>query len=153
MSVRVPACLFSFFLLFVSSTLDAQQGDRNIISHTSRDGRIRFLKIQPVTNSGIQTDTSVQSIKKLLKLGNRFNLVNDRTEESNIGHAQRHSRYHQYFNGIKVEFGVLNIQSENGLLKSIAGEYFNLPDNFITQPVLSESSALQQAISFMGAKK
>jgi Zn-dependent metalloprotease len=153
MSVRVPACLFSLLLLFVSSTLDAQQGDRNIISHTSRDGRIRFLKIQPLANAGIRTDTSIQSIKKLLKLGNRYNLVNDRTEESNISHSQRHSRYDQYFNGIKVEFGVLNIQSENGSLKSIAGEYFNLPDNFITQPVLSESSALQQAISFMGAKK
>ena len=61
-------------------------------------------------------------------------------------------KLHQYYKGIKVEHGVINTTSSNGKVGMIQMEYYNIDDKFKTSPALSENSALQRAIEFVGAK-
>ncbi|MFT3679686.1 MAG: M4 family metallopeptidase [Ferruginibacter sp.] len=59
----------------------------------------------------------------------------------------------QYFKGIKVEHGLINVTSDNEDLVMMQMEFYSVPDNFKTTPVLSEQQALDKAIEFAGAEK
>lgn len=61
-------------------------------------------------------------------------------------------KYHQYYQGIKVEHGRLNIISKNGNLTKVVGRYVDIK-NLTTTPALSEQQALNFATQYIGAKK
>jgi Zn-dependent metalloprotease len=60
-------------------------------------------------------------------------------------------KYQQFYNGIKVEFGIQNMVSENGFLKTSSGKHIEVL-NVNTTPKLSENIALDFAIKTIGAK-
>lgn len=139
------------------SNADAQQPTGKIIaSKRTSDGRINFVKFE-ARQRGV-SDTALSNVKKLLGLGPRHSLVHD-LRAKKLSSAQNenqqivHSRLNQYFNGVKVEYGVVTAHSKDGALNVVSGEYFPVDENFSTAPVLSESTALQNAITFVGAKK
>jgi Zn-dependent metalloprotease len=61
-------------------------------------------------------------------------------------------KFHQYYNGIKVEHGRLNAISKNGNLTKIVGRYVDIK-NLTTTPSLSEQQALNSALQYLSAKK
>ncbi len=59
-------------------------------------------------------------------------------------------KIHQYYKGIKVEHGVINITSRNNTIKMMQMEYYSIPGEFTIRPVLSEQQALEKAMAFTG---
>ncbi len=59
-------------------------------------------------------------------------------------------KYQQFYNGIKVEFGVQNVVAENGKLKTVNGRYVDV-SNVATTAKLSEKEALSFALKNIGA--
>ncbi len=144
--------------VLISLNVAAQQPVNNIIaSKKTNDGRYNFLKFK---TGGQAQNVSKQpeEIKKLLGLGLRHSFAADETVNNNAAfkrdvYGADHTRYNQYFNGVKVEYGVITLHSKNGALTILTGDYFNIAENFSTTPILSEKTALNKAISFIGAKK
>ncbi len=60
-------------------------------------------------------------------------------------------KIHQYYKGIKVEHGVINTTSKNGIIKMMQLEYYAIPDKFNTTPAITEEAALNSARKFTGA--
>ena len=90
------------------------------------------------------------------KSSNSKNTEKGKTEfrvksENNIKENKLESKkYQQFYNGIKVEFGIQNVVSENGKLKSSNGRYVDAT-NVITTAKLSEKEALTFALKNVGA--
>ncbi|RRQ45214.1 M4 family metallopeptidase [Chryseobacterium sp. SC28] len=61
-------------------------------------------------------------------------------------------KYQQYYKGIKVEFGVQNIVSEDGFLKVANGNFISIK-NLSIIPTISEGEALKFALNEIGAKE
>jgi Zn-dependent metalloprotease len=61
-------------------------------------------------------------------------------------------KYQQYYKGIKVEHGVINLNYKRGSLKSLSGEYHKI-ETLSTTPSISEQYALSQVLSHVNAKK
>ena len=59
----------------------------------------------------------------------------------------------QYYRGIKVEFGVINITGKGGKIAMMQMEFYTVKDDFNIRPALTEKVALQKAIEFTGAEK
>ncbi len=62
-------------------------------------------------------------------------------------------KVHQYFKGIKVEHGVINLTSRNGRMAMMQLEFYPVKNGFNTVPMLSENAALQKALDFVNASK
>ncbi|MFD2720479.1 M4 family metallopeptidase [Hymenobacter monticola] len=71
-----------------------------------------------------------------------------RVETDELG--QRHERFQQYFNGVKVEHGVYTVHREAGVL---SGELKPVPAALSTKPVLSAAVALQRGLASVGARR
>lgn len=142
-------------VLFSFENTHGQQIDPKTIekSRKTTDGRFSFLKLDRNVS---KYDTSITTIKRILNLGNRHSLRFDNKSIISTDLADRqnkHSRYNQYFEGLKIEFGALTVHSKSGALEILSGEYYNVPENFSVTPALSEANALSQALSFVGASK
>lgn len=68
------------------------------------------------------------------------------------GNNSENQKFHQYYNGIKVEHGRLSAISKNGNLTKIVGRYVDVK-NLNTVPALSEQQALNSALVYIGAEK
>ncbi len=79
--------------------------------------------------------------------GNAFNQVSQ--ERDNLGFV--HTKYQQYFNGIKVEFGTVKLHSKNGKVSSMSSEFYDI-QGISVSPGLSASAAFSRATAHMGAK-
>ncbi|MBF9140874.1 M4 family metallopeptidase [Hymenobacter properus] len=71
-----------------------------------------------------------------------------RVETDDLG--QRHERFQQYFNGVKVEHGVYTVHREAGVL---SGEFKPVPAGLGTKPALSAAAALQRGLAAVGARR
>ena len=72
----------------------------------------------------------------------------ERTDQLNF----KIQKLQQYYNGIKVEFGIFNAVSAEGELRTISGDFFVI-DELSTEPALSEAAALEKALAFIGANQ
>jgi len=63
------------------------------------------------------------------------------------------SKLQQYYKGIKVEHGVISEADINNKVRLLQMEFYPIPENLITVPVLNEDAALQKAMQFVGAQK
>ena len=63
------------------------------------------------------------------------------------------SKLQQYYKGIKVEHGVISEVDVNSRVRLLQMEFYPIPDNFTTVPVLTQDAALQKAMLFVGAQK
>ena len=63
------------------------------------------------------------------------------------------ARYQQFFKGVMVEYGTVAVAGNDGTLAYMSSEHYLLPDTLGTTPVLTESTALNKALDFIGAAK
>jgi len=71
-----------------------------------------------------------------------------RTETDDLG--QRHERFQQYYNGVKVEHGQYTVHRDAGVL---SGEFKPVPASLSTKPVLSAAAALRYGLAAVGAQR
>lgn len=62
-------------------------------------------------------------------------------------------KFQQYYKGIKVEFGTISSISLAGGNTVMQMEFYSVPNNFNTAPVVNENAALQNALQAINAKK
>lgn len=72
-------------------------------------------------------------------------------ENNRLENNLESKKYQQFYNGIKVEFGVQNVVAENGTLKTSNGRYVDV-STVPTTAKLSEKEALAFALRNVGAK-
>jgi Zn-dependent metalloprotease len=58
----------------------------------------------------------------------------------------------QYYRGIKIEHGVINSTSKNGLLQSLQLEFYSVPDQFDIRAGISATQGLQKALAYVNAE-
>ena len=63
-----------------------------------------------------------------------------------------HTRYQQFYKGIKVEFGTYIVHAKDGMIRSMNGDYKHIEDINIT-PSLSKDAALSRATAHVGASR
>ncbi|GAB3572372.1 M4 family metallopeptidase [Hymenobacter daeguensis] len=71
-----------------------------------------------------------------------------RTETDDLG--QRHERFQQYYNGVKVEHGQYTVHRDAGVL---SGEFKPVPTSLSTKPSLSAAAALRYGLAAVGASR
>ncbi len=64
----------------------------------------------------------------------------------------QHQKYQEYFNGIKVEFGIVVLHSQQGKVVSLSQEYYPVKE-VNASPGLTKASAFQKAVSHIGAQQ
>jgi len=64
--------------------------------------------------------------------------------------GDRHERFQQYYNGVKVEHGVYTVHRAAGVL---SGEFKPVPAALSTKPALAEAAALQRGLAAVGARR
>ncbi|MDT8414895.1 MAG: M4 family metallopeptidase [Flavobacteriaceae bacterium] len=109
-----------------------------------------------ITFTETQVANQAQSVQTFLKQQfkgdgkTEFRISKDLTKIK--GNNSENQKFHQYYNGIKVEHGRLSALSKNGKLTKIAGRYVDVK-NLNTTPTLSEQQALNSALAYIGAEK
>jgi len=121
----------------------------------------RSMKIINSTQAGIlfknntelvQTNVITWLSQKLLLRQNEDQLV-DENRDVVTGDNYAVKKIHQYYKGIKVEHGMINVTARNGKIGMIQLEYYSVPNGFNTRPLLSEQQAFDKATAFIGAKE
>lgn len=105
-------------LFFVCTLAKAQQKDTLKINY-SKNGAISFAKFSPSLDRVMINAKLV--LKKMLEVGQNveFRLQEETTDKYGITHL----RFHQYYNGIKVEGAEYLVHGENGFIEIINGNY------------------------------
>ena len=142
--------LFAIALSCCCSAFSQRNPAARGLNKVTPDGRFTFLQLD--TNSPQKTDPSPNSIKRLIGLGNKHELIAEAKLQTSFKDNRTtvsQKRYQQYFKGIKVEFAILTAHAKLNTLQKLSGEYFNVDENFSVIPAINESAALQYAINFM----
>ncbi|WP_298509040.1 M4 family metallopeptidase [uncultured Kordia sp.] len=105
-------------------------------------GKVRLKKIKQANQR--TTDQSIFQSEIQPISGTEFRLI--KTETDKLG--MQHFTYQQYYNGVKVEFGILKSHKINGNTQSFNGAYFN-PTGISTQARISKSSVYNIAKNHM----
>ncbi len=152
-------CAFILFAISITSVAFAQQSRYNIIAgKKTADGRYNFIKFDSKNQPATAKLSPAEQMKNLFGLSLKNDFIPDAAAKKSLGlkensKGEEHTRYNQFYNGIKVEYGVVTTHGKNGKTNIITGEYFNIEDNFSTVPRLSSTTALARAIAFVGAQK
>ena len=110
-------------------------------------GSIRLSGKSPLSHGQV-----IPWLKNHLKLRNgNDDLRSDKTEKNKNNIELE--RVQQYFKGIKVEHGKIHITSNNGKAAFIQMEFYSIPGDVSAVTGISEQTALQKAIAFVGAEK
>lgn len=142
------------YILFVSMFLItcsvfSQVKEKEIISKNSK-GKAELINfIETKVNSN---DKSVNAfLKKQYGSGNDEDFILD-SKKNIVENKLESKKYQQFYKGLKVEFGVQNVVSENGNLKVINGHHIDIFEINVI-PNMSEKEALDFALKNIGAKK
>lgn len=158
-NISVFKCLLFFSTIFIYTNVSAQQLQDNIIaSKKTNDGRYNFLKFDLSKRNSLRNETQPERVKRIFGLGAKHSFVQNGSSNNNPQFkADRngldHVRYNQYFNGVKVEHGIITLHRKSGELSMVSGDYLNIDENFSTTPAIAENVALNNAIAFVGASK
>lgn len=91
---------------------------------------------------------SRQLLREQLALRPADDLRALRTETDDLG--QRHERFQQYYNGVKVEHGQYTVHRDVGVL---SGEFKPVPNGFSTKPSVDAAAALRYGLAAVGARR
>ncbi|WP_299886160.1 M4 family metallopeptidase [uncultured Lacinutrix sp.] len=114
----------------------------NLIKAQDNFGQIRLKKVDELNQKS--TDQSIFNSELKPVGGTEFRLI--KTETDKLG--MRHRTYQQYYNGIKVHFGILKMHERNGVRETFGGAYFN-PNEVRTSPSIPISSIKNIAQTYM----
>ncbi|MEP7109867.1 MAG: M4 family metallopeptidase [Ferruginibacter sp.] len=87
-----------------------------------------------------------------LKLRPNTDLLVQRNVPVNFGSFEV-QKFQQYYKGIKVEHGIINVTGKDGNTAMIQMEFYPVEDGFKIAPLLNESAAREAAIQHVAAKK
>ncbi|MFV0266448.1 MAG: M4 family metallopeptidase [Draconibacterium sp.] len=109
---------------------------------------------QLVKLSETKVSDNIASIRDLISKQYKTNSDNQflRKESPKIENNFQNEKLQQYYKGIKVEFGQLNVVSKDRNLKSINGNIIPI-SNLDINPTLSEEQALQFALNHISANE
>jgi bacillolysin len=125
----------------------AQETDK-LVSKKEKNGNGTPAFIAFKESSNYKSSDAKTIFKEQLGLKENQNFSKIKGESDDLGFT--HDKYQLFHKGIKVEFATYLLHSKNGKVSSMNGAYFNIGD-INTNPSLNASSALQKAISHLGA--
>ncbi|MEM9681332.1 MAG: hypothetical protein AAF901_13500, partial [Bacteroidota bacterium] len=76
-----------------------------------------------------------------------FNLLESKTDP----HGFTIQKFEQYYKGVKVEFGTVNVVSKNNTISAISGEFVDEKSSNAI-PTLTKSDAFGRAVSYVNAE-
>jgi Zn-dependent metalloprotease len=132
------------YLLLVAFLLSLNMGAQNkLIENAAHQ---KSLSFNPVTSP----EKAIQTFKRAYKLGENTTFESFRTSVDRNG--VEHTRYQQFYNGVKVEFGMLIVHSKNGNVTQVNGELYDTKDvNLVAS--LSKEAAFSHAKNYIHADK
>ncbi|WP_299886419.1 M4 family metallopeptidase [uncultured Lacinutrix sp.] len=107
-------------------------------------GKIPLTKVKKTLQRSTDQSILYSELKPIS--GTEFRLIKTEIDKSGITHRT----YQQYYNGIKVHFGVLKVHDKNGLRQSYNGAYFN-SSGVKTRSSISTFQIQSIAKQFMGS--
>jgi len=125
------------------------QGDIKKESRDSDNDTPTFVQFKDDSKNN-EAD-SRQALKSYLKAGLNTDFRPEKTEKDALGFT--HTKHQQYFKGIRVEFGTYITHAREGLIESMSGDFKKVNDDFDTKPLLSEATALANALASVGASE
>ncbi len=107
-------------------------------------GKVPLTQIEETSQN--LSDVGLFSSRLKPPVGTEFRLIETTTDKTGM----RHPAYQQYYNGIKVHFGVLKVHEKNGLKQTYGGAYFS-PKGVNLNPSISKDQVRNTAKSFIGS--
>ena len=101
-------------------------------------------------NTSISIDEAKIEFIKYFELDNQNTFVQYKSNRDSKNGM--HTKYQQYYKGVKVEYGTMIVHSKNNNVISINGELYN-PEGLNLISNLSPESALKEATSFVAANE
>ena len=137
--------IFSLLLFFtiLGTTSYAQKA-----TTSETNGNPSYFKFDE--NQKIDLKEAKSFLQKELTLSNQDELRLYKEEVDQLGYA--HQKFQQYYQGVKVENGIYTIHSKEGKVSIMNGQFLKFK-KLNTNPGLSESAALNQALKHIGASK
>ena len=88
-------------------------------------------------------------LKSYLNVKDEIDFRKTKSESDQLGFT--HYTYQQYYNNVKIEFGVYKVHSKSGEIKTMNGDYFDIQLSNVS-PILSKETAFESAIKSVGAE-
>ncbi|MEJ7677772.1 MAG: hypothetical protein WKG06_07880 [Segetibacter sp.] len=107
-----------------------------------------FIEFDTAPSRNLPSGSASEVFKRYLKTTQDDELRQVWNKSDEIGF--QHTRYQQYYRGIKVEYGTYTIHTRKNIITSAGGEFYPLTIN--TKPTLTEAGALQAALNSVKAK-
>lgn len=141
--------LTKFSLLVLGLILSSSSFAGNNFTELDQRGNPSFIRFED--NAALrQTNVTGQEIlKQVLPLNASDEYVVYRQGTDTKGF--QHQKLQQYYQGIKVEFATYNIHYNNGKALMANGDFLPIDAGTSTTPILTENSALQNALKHVGA--
>ncbi len=135
-------------VLFCSTAIEAQNINDTIEVHRNQNGKINFARFKANTSNKQQSEQEFLKNVLQLKQNDELRLINKKIDELGISHT----KYQQYYNGIKVENSEFLVHRKNGVVEVINGEINDINISSV-KPSIAEKEALSKALNFVNAKK
>jgi len=103
--------------------------------------------------AGITPESIISWLSKKLLLRQNQDQLRDENRDVVTGDRYTVKKIHQYYKGIKVEHGIINVTSKNDMVRLLQMEFYTIPDSFSILPLLTETDALNKAVAFTGASR
>lgn len=144
---KVTLKIFLFLLFFSSLAFTyAQEISREKKEVTKSSG---LIVLDPSQSYSLQDSQLIFKEVLHTSSSNTFSLT--KQEQDPLGFT--HQKMQQFFQGIKVEFATVSLNSKGGNVQTINSAYASIPEDFQVSPRINKSSAFNRALSHVGASK
>ncbi|MDI9336837.1 MAG: M4 family metallopeptidase [Alphaproteobacteria bacterium] len=145
MKKTILACFAITILAFQSNA----QANSDEIKGKNGKGKTTLIKFK--TTQVTDDDESLKSFAKKQFKANAKTEFKAKSDFANLNKAGfTVKKLQQYYDGIKVEFATQTFVTKNGFASSLSSEFVDV-DNVTKNPAISESQALQFALTNIGA--
>lgn len=146
MKNQIKLLLLILFCINVSS-IKAQLNDT---LEVQRDGKgvVSFARFRLNPTKKTQNDTLFLKSMLQAKEDDSFKSIVQFSDET----GTIYKKFQQYYKGLKVENAEYVVNSKNGIIETINGNFENIKE-FYTIPSINRQQALKKALDFVAAKK
>lgn len=140
-------CVLVLCFLFANS-ISFGQGKPDVVSNTILKGKPFVFRPERTSQSSGKSTSSLKDMVQLKKEDD-LKLVSEKTDKQGF-HQQK---YQQYNKGIPVEYGRVSVSANQGIIRSISGEVYDIPENVGSTPSITERTAIDTALKHIGANR
>lgn len=139
-------------LMIAFSGIGQQIEDNFPVKKVNRnpDGTYSYIQFAPEKGPKQALTLSAENLVSILSLSASHQMKIEQqagvTEKTGVV-------FTEYFKGVPLAFSRLIVMAAGGQIKSIAGRYYEVPENLSATPLISEKTALENALAYMSAKK